>query len=253
MPVLPFRLPTKSGFLRTGIQRYTTSSPSSPSPCCPICLIAFTNTPHTLRLRRCGHAVCTLCLILWLDYFNTCPICDKRPYKGEVGSWSFVEELRGLFVEDEDIEEVGEGSCDKIDFWRNRIEHIETVNQEKGDCVICLEVLGTGPEGALIRSCTHTFHRVCSSRWLEDHNTCSICRGVLFRMKKERMKSMWEELDENAYFCSAVGDVRASSWRSGLLQKLVAERMRVMGEPGETYGSTEVIGATDSAGLSLVL
>jgi hypothetical protein len=48
------------------------------------------------------------------------------------------------------------------------------------------------------------------------------------------MKTMWEELEENAYFIPQLRGVRGSAWRGGILERLVCERMRVMGEPGET-------------------
>jgi hypothetical protein len=261
MPILPFRLrlPHKSHFLHAGILPYTlvpTSSSIPSSPRCPICRITFTTTPHTLHLRRCGHAVCTLCLILWLDYFNTCPVCDKRVYRGGVESWSFVEELRGVFAEDQEDdgngdgessrgreEEEEEGLGDKLDFWRRGVVVSQYTNLWKGevDCVICLEGLLSRQKKVVIRSCNHAFHHVCLSRWLEEQNTCPICRTILFRKEKERMKTMWEELDENAYFVPQLGDVRDSGWRGGVLERSVCERVRVMGEPNEAafIGDTE--------------
>jgi hypothetical protein len=69
---------------------------------------------------------------------------------------------------------------------------------------------------------------------------------VFFRKGKKR--TMWEELDENAYFVPQLGDVRDLAWRGTLVERLVAGRVRVMGESNEVRRSigAEVIGDTDS-------
>jgi hypothetical protein len=173
-------------------------------------------------------------------------MCGKRVYRGGIGSWSFVEELRGVFAEDQDQDGDGvsagkedeEGLGDKLDFWRRGVivggEYTESWKGE-ANCVICLEgLLLSGLERVGVRSCYHAFHHACLSRWLEEQNTCPVCRGVLFRKeKKERVKTMWEELDENAYCVPQLGDVRVLTWRGGVLEKFVYERVRVMGEPEE--------------------
>ncbi|KAL5397357.1 hypothetical protein PMIN02_002340 [Paraphaeosphaeria minitans] len=47
-------------------------------------------------------------------------------------------------------------------------------------CPVCLDPLSPTPPAIRIRTCTHAYHEVCLSRWLDKHNTCPACRGVLF-------------------------------------------------------------------------
>jgi hypothetical protein len=145
-------------------------------------------------------------------------------YRGDVGSWSFVEELRRVFAEDYEgdgdadggrAEEDG-GLDDQVEFWRKGvITSLQDTNTCTGeiDCTICLDpLLPPTQKPLLIKSCNHTFHHACLSRWLEEQNTCPICRALLFKKKeKERPKTMWEELDENAYFIPQLGDVRETA------------------------------------------
>lgn len=43
------------------------------------------------------------------------------------------------------------------------------------ECTICQEVFGVGEE-VLKLHCRHTYHSQCVSSWLENHNTCPLCR-----------------------------------------------------------------------------
>lgn len=45
----------------------------------------------------------------------------------------------------------------------------------KNDCVICLENLGMERE-LLCTPCSHMFHGDCIKKWLENGNSCPICR-----------------------------------------------------------------------------
>ena len=44
------------------------------------------------------------------------------------------------------------------------------------DCPICLEPISTDKK---ILKCNHTFHKDCVNRWLLNHDTCPMCRGVI--------------------------------------------------------------------------
>jgi hypothetical protein len=44
------------------------------------------------------------------------------------------------------------------------------------DCPICMEPLKEFPVKTLECHPTHSFHEDCINQWLEDKNTCPICR-----------------------------------------------------------------------------
>jgi hypothetical protein len=48
------------------------------------------------------------------------------------------------------------------------------VHKSKGDCSICYEKI-TSRTSSTTR-CKHEFHRACLERWLEENNTCPLCR-----------------------------------------------------------------------------
>lgn len=45
----------------------------------------------------------------------------------------------------------------------------------KADCSVCMEDVSLGEE-VVVLPCTHWFHEACASAWLNEHNTCPICR-----------------------------------------------------------------------------
>jgi hypothetical protein len=96
--------------------------------------------------------------------------------------------------------------------------------------VICLESLVVN-KGVVIQACGHSFHRGYLANWLKEGNTCPIRRKVLCR--EERAKTLWEEMEDSAYFIAQLGDVRVLAGRGVLLERLVGEKVRVIGEPGE--------------------
>jgi hypothetical protein len=49
-------------------------------------------------------------------------------------------------------------------------------------CVICTEYTTIHPIG----SCRHSFCNGCILEWLENHNTCPLCRRVVHKQKKGR-------------------------------------------------------------------
>ena len=138
-----------------------------------------------------------------------------------MGSWSFVNKLRELFAAQTETEEPTEteeekGLGDRNAFWENAPQE-----GGEGECVICLESLGVD-KGVVIRAWAHGFHRGCLGNWLKVRNTCPICRKVLCR--KERAKTLWEEMDGSGYFIPQLGDMRVLAERSALLERLVSQR-----------------------------
>ncbi len=50
------------------------------------------------------------------------------------------------------------------------------------NCPICLEPMEDLNEQK-ITLCEHTFHASCIDRWLSNHNTCPVCRTILFEQQ----------------------------------------------------------------------
>ncbi|KAG9248454.1 hypothetical protein BJ878DRAFT_26008 [Calycina marina] len=48
----------------------------------------------------------------------------------------------------------------------------------KGECSICMDDVEIGTE-VVVLHCNHWFHKECASRWLNEHDTCPICRKAI--------------------------------------------------------------------------
>lgn len=48
----------------------------------------------------------------------------------------------------------------------------------KGECSVCMDDVHIGSE-VVVLPCTHWFHQECAATWLQEHNTCPICRKGL--------------------------------------------------------------------------
>jgi len=59
-----------------------------------------------------------------------------------------------------------------------KIEDVTKLDNDKKNCVICLEDFINGDE-ALFLPCIHLFHKACIKNWLEKNNTCPICKFEL--------------------------------------------------------------------------
>lgn len=55
---------------------------------------------------------------------------------------------------------------------RKNVENEET--KEGANCPICLENIGTTNTTTTV--CHHSFHSTCLASWLQQHNTCPLCR-----------------------------------------------------------------------------
>ena len=58
------------------------------------------------------------------------------------------------------------------------IEDVNKLDQEKRNCIICLEDFKNGDK-AIILPCIHLFHTECIKNWLKTQNTCPICKFKL--------------------------------------------------------------------------
>lgn len=56
---------------------------------------------------------------------------------------------------------------------RKNVENEET--KEGANCPICLENMGRTTT-TTTSMCHHSFHRTCLASWLQQHNTCPLCR-----------------------------------------------------------------------------
>ncbi|CAO2821865.1 unnamed protein product [Amaranthus hypochondriacus] len=74
----------------------------------------------------------------------------------------------------------------------------ETKLKDDAECCICKEKLGLGDEMQEM-PCKHLFHPLCLKPWLDEHNSCPICRHELptddhkYESWKEREKELEEE------------------------------------------------------------
>ena len=59
-----------------------------------------------------------------------------------------------------------------------QIEDVSKLDQEKKNCVICLEDF-KNHDKAIILPCIHLFHKNCIKNWLKKKNTCPICKFKL--------------------------------------------------------------------------
>ena len=65
------------------------------------------------------------------------------------------------------------------------IEDVNKLDNEKKNCVICLEDFKTGDK-AVILPCIHMFHTKCIKNWLKTQNSCPICK---FKLTAQNMNS----------------------------------------------------------------
>jgi hypothetical protein len=58
------------------------------------------------------------------------------------------------------------------------VENVENVENEEtkegANCPICLENIGTSKTTTTV--CHHSFHSTCLASWLQQHDTCPLCR-----------------------------------------------------------------------------
>lgn len=52
----------------------------------------------------------------------------------------------------------------------------EEIKAKNSDCSICIADIKKGEMCLILSPCCHGFHFACVSRWLEDKETCPLCR-----------------------------------------------------------------------------
>lgn len=104
---------------------------------------------------------------------------------------------------------------------------------EEKDCPVCLELLdplSLEARVGVIVACGHVFHDECLRVWLEEKNTCPVCRKRLF--VRQRQRTVFDDVEGNPYYVLQVGDTRELEWMGVVMRRLVAERVRVFVEKG---------------------
>ena len=72
--------------------------------------------------------------------------------------------------------------------------------EAKGKCTICIDDVGLGDE-VVVLPCKHWFHDECVELWLNEHNTCPICRasveggGGQASLRGPRQHQVWRQGD----------------------------------------------------------
>ncbi|KAH7568148.1 hypothetical protein ACOSQ2_009704 [Xanthoceras sorbifolium] len=63
----------------------------------------------------------------------------------------------------------------------SRQQRSATDDQVVGPCAVCLEEFSSsgGAERTITLPCSHVFHQSCICRWLEEQNSCPMCRRVI--------------------------------------------------------------------------
>ena len=54
-----------------------------------------------------------------------------------------------------------------------KTSNVKKIKESDTECCICLE---NGSNKFLKLDCEHLFHDMCIKRWIEEHNSCPICR-----------------------------------------------------------------------------
>jgi hypothetical protein len=65
----------------------------------------------------------------------------------------------------------------------NFIEDVEKLNNEKKNCLICLQNFRNGDKATYL-PCFHFFHSNCVNDWLKTQNFCPICK---FKLEKDKL------------------------------------------------------------------
>ncbi|KAF3773437.1 E3 ubiquitin-protein ligase [Nymphaea thermarum] len=128
---------------------------------CPVCLEEFGANGEVSEMP-CGHRYHVDGIIKWLEKRNTCPLC------------------RFLLPMEENKSTDG-----VILIALDRASASVVVDDKEAWCPVCLEEFGANGKVSEM-PCGHRYQVDCMMKWLENHNTCPLCR---FLMPMEENKS----------------------------------------------------------------
>ncbi|KAF3781933.1 E3 ubiquitin-protein ligase, partial [Nymphaea thermarum] len=148
----------------------------------------------------CRHRYHKDCIDKWLENHNTCPVGrfqmplveeNNSAASGAAQREEEGERRRGRRVEEEEEQQY---HCECASGAHSHQHHVEESERPKrahpgsyrgigkhgsgglgGRCPICLEGFDTDRE-ARETPCRHRYHKDCINKWLENHNTCLVCR-----------------------------------------------------------------------------
>ncbi|KGN43349.1 uncharacterized protein LOC101214496 [Cucumis sativus] len=63
--------------------------------------------------------------------------------------------------------------------------------EELGDCSICLDELSCEKREVMRIPCGHVYHESCIFKWLENHNSCPLCRKPLHHDDEDDEEYSW--------------------------------------------------------------
>lgn len=88
---------------------------------------------------------------------------------------------------------------------------VSKIEDEDGDCVICLENWGAGAGGAdaVVKEmpCKHRFHANCIEKWLRIHGSCPVCRYQMPAEDRRRDEEEEEEEQEEGRQRRRIGEI----------------------------------------------
>uniref|UniRef100_J3NAS5 RING-type domain-containing protein n=1 Tax=Oryza brachyantha TaxID=4533 RepID=J3NAS5_ORYBR len=64
----------------------------------------------------------------------------------------------------------------KVKMWLPDHAHRRRQDEDSPECSICLGELEEGERCCTLAACRHEFHKECIYRWVDNHNTCPLCR-----------------------------------------------------------------------------
>ena len=104
------------------------------------------------------------------------PLHDRRPRD----PFNFVNMRMMLDQLDTNLESNAHSTDMQIlnELPETKIEDVNKLDNDKKNCVICLEDFKNGDE-ALFLPCIHLFHKTCIKNWLKTNNTCPIFKFKL--------------------------------------------------------------------------
>lgn len=63
------------------------------------------------------------------------------------------------------------------------------MDENENDCCICYLCLHPNDNYCLL-TCHHSFHSSCILKWSQIHNSCPLCKSILYEEKEETEKAV---------------------------------------------------------------
>lgn len=66
---------------------------------------------------------------------------------------------------------------------RVRMEKLEEIGEDLGDCSICLEEFCSNERKVVKIQCGHVYHESCILKWLDNSHSCPLCRSPILPLE----------------------------------------------------------------------